>query len=210
MKKVLVVLVVVVIAVSGFIASRPDTFTVARSSTVAASPEVAYAQIADFHKWDAWSPWAHKDPSMKTTYGGAPGAVGSTYAWEGNDDVGSGKMTITEVKAPNELHIKLEFLKPFASTNTTVFTFKPNGANTDVSWTMTGNNNFVAKAFGVFMDMDKMVGGDFEKGLAGIKQVSETAAAQAAVAAKAAAAPSPDAAAAPAAGAAPVAGAKPE
>ncbi|MBX5481712.1 MAG: SRPBCC family protein [Myxococcaceae bacterium] len=180
MKKVLIAVVVLLAVLAGVIASRPNTFTVSRSGTMAAPPEIAFAQIADFHKWDAWSPWSKMDPQMKVTYEGTPGTVGSSYAWKGNDDVGSGKMTITGLTPPSEVKINLEFQEPFPSTNETVFTLKPNGANTEVTWTMSGHNSFMSKAFGLFMDMDKMIGADFEKGLAAMKTVAEAEAKKAA------------------------------
>ena len=121
------------------------------------------------------SPWAKLDPSMKKTHEGAPAGTGAIYSWSGNDQVGEGRMTLTESRPSELIRIKLEFMKPFAATNTTEFTFKPEGNQTMVTWSMFGMNNFIAKAFGLFMNMDKMVGGDFEKGLASMKSVVETA-----------------------------------
>src|SRR5205085_450764 len=135
---------------------------------IAAPPAVVQAQIADFHRWDAWSPWAKLDPAMKTTFEGTPGAVGSSYAWTGNDKVGEGRMTLTGVD-PGVVTIKLDFVKPFASTSTSTFQLVPRTSGTEVTWAMEGRNNFVAKAFTMVMDMDKMIGGDFEKGLAQMK-----------------------------------------
>lgn len=174
MKKVLIALAVVLVAVVGFIASRPSEFKVERSATMNAPADVVFAQVSDFSKWTAWAPWMKLDPQMKTTMEGTPGAVGHSWAWQGNSDVGSGKMTVTEVKAPEQLTIKLEFIEPFASTSDTHFTFKGTEGSTTVTWTMSGENDFMAKAFGLFMDMDKMIGNDFEKGLADLKTLSET------------------------------------
>ena len=127
----------------------------------------------DLHKWGAWSPWAKLDPAMKETHEGAPAGTGAIYSWAGNSEVGEGRMMITESR-PNELvRIKLEFLKPFAATNTTEFTFKPEGNQTAVTWDMTGEKNYISKAMCMFVSMDKMVGGDFEKGLVALKSVSE-------------------------------------
>src|SRR5207237_779912 len=152
-----------------------DDFRVARSAEMAAPPAVVYAQIADFHRWDAWSPWAKLDPAMKTSFQGADAAVGSSYGWTGNDKVGEGRMTIVGLQPAQKIDIKLEFMRPFASTNETTFEFAPKGAGTAVTWTMAGKNNFIGKAFSLVMNMDKMIGGDFERGLAQLKTVSESA-----------------------------------
>jgi hypothetical protein len=133
-----------------------------------------FAQVNDFHNWDGWSPWAKLDPTMKQTYEGAPAGTGAIYTWVGNKQVGEGRMTITESR-PNEfVRINLEFMRPFKATNTAEFSFKPDGQNTTVTWSMTGSKNFIFKAMGLFMSMDKMVGKDFEKGLAGMKEIVES------------------------------------
>ena len=208
-KKILIGLVVLLAVLAGVIATRPDTFAVERSTTIQASPEFAFALVNDFHHWGEWSPWDKLDASMKRTYDGASAGVGAIYTWTGNDKVGEGKMTVEESK-PNELvRIKLEFIKPFASTNSTTFTFTPAGKDTQVTWKMEGHNNFMSKAFSMFMNMDKMVGGDFERGLAAMKtaaeatakkQAEEKAAAEKAAAEKAAAEAAAAAQAAPPAG----------
>jgi hypothetical protein len=172
MKKVLIALVVIVVGFVGFVASRPDTFTVERKTTVNAPPEVAYALLNDFHHFNAWSPWAAMDPAMKSTYGGPEMGVGSSIAWVGNDKVGEGKMTIT-ASTPEKITVQLDFIKPFAATDEVVWSLKPNGANTDFTWAMNGKSNFVFKAMGVFKDMDKMVGDDFTRGLDKFKTVAE-------------------------------------
>jgi hypothetical protein len=136
---------------------------------MAAPPENAFAQVNDFHAWPAWSPW------MKKTFEGAPSGVGAVYAWVGNKQVGEGKMTIEKSTPPSLIGIKLEFIKPFAATNQATFTFTPSAGGTNVTWAMDGQNNFVGKAFSMFMDMDKMIGGDFEKGLASMKSLAESA-----------------------------------
>ncbi len=173
------------------IATRPDSFTVSRSTIVAAAPAVVYAQVSDFAAWQAWSPWAKLDPAMKTTFAGQTGQPGATYAWTGNDKVGEGRMTIVTATAPSLVDIKLEFLKPFAATNDTTFAITPSGTGSLVVWTMSGNNNFMAKGMSLFMSMDKMIGGDFERGLSQLKTVSEAEAAKAAAAVPAAASPVP-------------------
>ncbi|MFO0722610.1 MAG: SRPBCC family protein [Myxococcota bacterium] len=179
MKKVLLVLVALAVAFVGLVATRPAEFKIERSASMNAPAEVVFAQLNDFHKWEAWSPWAKLDPQMKTTYSGAAVGTGAIYEWTGNDKVGTGRMTITDVKPNQEVTIKLEFLKPFEATNTTTFALMPSGESTKVTWTMSGHNNFMAKAMHMVMDMEKMVGPDFEKGLGQMKVASEGAAAKA-------------------------------
>lgn len=179
LKKILIALVVIVIVFVLIVAMRPADFRITRSATIAAPPEVVFAQVNDLHRWDAWSPWAKLDPNIKQTHEGAAAGVGAVYSWEGNKEVGAGRMTITDSTTNELIRIKLEFLKPFAAVNTTEFTFKAadaNGQKTEIVWAMSGKNGFMSKAFCLFMDMDKMVGGDFEKGLASLKTLAETTA----------------------------------
>jgi len=164
------------------IATRPNTYRVERSITIAAPPEAVYAHIADFKKWEAWSPWGKLDPNMKTTYEGTPGTVGASYAWIGNKEVGEGKMTLTAVKPNERVDIKLQFIKPFESTAANGFQLEPSGKETKVTWFMNGEHNFMSKAMCLFMDMDSMIGKDFEKGLAAMKRVVESGPAQPAAA----------------------------
>jgi len=173
-KKILFGVVAVFALFALVTAFQPAGYRISRTASIAAPPAVAYAQVADFHQWERWSPWAKLDAAMKTTYEGQPGAVGSSYYWTGNDKVGEGRMTVTSVAPAQSVAIKLEFLRPFAATNATQFAFAPEGAGTRVTWNMDGNKGgFVGKAFGLFMDFDKLVGGDFEKGLTQLKAVSE-------------------------------------
>jgi hypothetical protein len=189
-KKILIGLVVLIGGFAAFVATRPSTFHVDRSATVKATPEVVFGQVADFHKWQDWSPWEKLDPTMKKTYSGPASGNGAAYAWAGNDKVGEGDMTITAAQPNDKITIRLEFLKPWKAVNTATFTFKPAGDGTAVTWAMDGENNFMGKAFALFMNMDQMIGGDFEKGLAGLGTVSEAEAKKKAEeAAKAAAAP---------------------
>ena len=157
------------------VAMQPSDFKVERSATMRAPAPAAFAQVNDFHNWRAWSPWEKVDPALKRQYEGPKAGTGAVYAWQGNKDVGEGRMTITESRPGELVRIKLEFFKPFAATNTAEFNFKPAGADsTAVTWTMTGQNNFLSKAICMFMDMDKMVGSMFEQGLAQMKSVVET------------------------------------
>lgn len=173
-KKILLglVAVIAVILIAG--AFQAPTYRVTRSATMAAPAGVIFAEVNDFHRWADWSPWEKLDPNMKRTFEGPPAGVGSSYGWEGNSDVGSGKMTITESKPGELIRIKLEFFKPMPGLAPTEFAFKPEGAGTNVTWTMTGEKDYISKVVCMFMNMDKMVGGDFEKGLAQLKQVAET------------------------------------
>lgn len=172
---IFVVLVLVVVVFCVVVALQPEDFKITRTATTNASPDKVFEQINDFHKWEAWSPWANLDPAMKTTYSGAASGTGSSYSWVGNDQVGEGRMTMTASHPNDNVKIDLEFIKPFAAKNLTEFTLKPEGDKTNVTWTMTGKNNFPAKAFSLIMNMDKVVGGDFEKGLAQMKTVVELA-----------------------------------
>lgn len=172
LKKILIGFGVVIVGFVGFVSTRPDTFTVQRTAKIQASPEFAFALVNDFHHWNQWSPWDAMDANMKRTFEGAAGA-GAKYGWVGNSQVGEGRMTIEESKPHELVRIKLEFIKPFEDTSTTIFEFKPEGAGSLVTWRMEGNHNFISKAMCVFMDMDAMVGKDFEKGLASMKKVAE-------------------------------------
>jgi len=176
-KKAILGIIIAVIVIIGIfclvVAMQPADFTITRSGTISASPERVFEQINDFHKWEAWSPWAKLDPAMKTTYTGPASGVGSTYSWIGNDDVGEGKMTVLESHPTDHIKIELEFIRPFAANNIIEFKLKTDGNKTDITWTMSGKNNFVSKAFNLVMNMDKLVGGDFENGLAQLKAVAE-------------------------------------
>lgn len=173
LKTILALLAVLLIVLIVAILLQPDEYRVQRTSTMNAPPAAAFAQVNDFHNWDRWSPWAKLDPNMKVTYDGPTSGAGAKYSWVGNDDVGEGRMTILESK-PNELiRIRLEFIKPFESAADTEFTFKPEGNQIVVAWSMAGKHNFMSKAMCLFMSMDKMIGPDFEKGLASLKGVVE-------------------------------------
>jgi len=174
-RKILIGIAAVVVLFILVVVTRPATFHIERSISMSAPPENAFAQVNDFHAWPGWSPWEKMDPQMKKTFDGATSGVGAMYSWAGNDKVGEGKMTIEKSQAPSLVGIKLEFFKPFAATNKTTFTFAPAPEGTKVTWAMDGENNFVGKAFSMFMDMDKMVGADFERGLASMKTLAEAA-----------------------------------
>jgi hypothetical protein len=165
LKKVLIGVAALIVVFIAVVAMQPADFKIVRTATIAAPGAVVFAQVNDFRKWEGWSPWAKLDPAMKQTFEGAESGAGAVYSWEGNNDVGAGRMTLTESRPSELVRIKLEFLKPFAAVNTTEFSFAPQGSDsTTVTWSMDGKNNFMSKAFCLFMNMDKMVGGDFEKG----------------------------------------------
>lgn len=172
---ILSVIVLAVVVFAAVVSMQPADFKISRTATINAAPEKVFEQVNDFRKWEAWSPWAKIDLAMKTTYSGPATGIGSNYTWVGNDDVGEGKMTITASQPNEHISIDLEFVKPFAAKNVSEFILKPEGDKTVVTWSMSGKNNFAAKAFRLVVDMDKMVGGDFEKGLAQLKSVVETA-----------------------------------
>ena len=171
--KILIGVAVVVAALAGYVATRPSEFSVSRSATFAAPAPLVFAQVNELKRWEGWSPWQKKDPQAKNSYAGPASGTGASMSWAGNKEVGVGRMTIAESR-PNELvRFKLEFFEPFAATNSAEFAFKQEGGRTAVTWTMRGQNNFVGKAMCLVFDMDQMVGGDFEAGLAGIKAIVE-------------------------------------
>ena len=174
-KKTLIAVAVVLVVFLIVVALRPAEYSVTRSATIAAPAETVFTQVNELKKWEAWNPWGKIDPAMKLTYTGPASGVGAAYAWVGNNEVGEGRMTITESRPPGRILFNLEFFKPMAGVSITEFTFKPAGNQTTVTWTMTGKNNYIAKAFCMFMNMDKMIGGQFEKGLVELKAVAEAA-----------------------------------
>src|SRR5215813_7728846 len=189
LRKVLLALAALIIILVGIIYTRASTFRVERTTRIDAPPDVVFALVSDFHAWDRWSPWAHLDPSMKVTYGGPPSGTGASMSWTGNDKVGEGNMRTTESKPTQTLAMRLEFIKPMASVNRTDFTFKPDGSGTKVDWVMTGPLDFMGKGMDLFVGMDRMIGPDFEKGLAAMRREAEADAKKRADAATASAVP---------------------
>jgi len=171
--KILIGGVVVLALLAAYVATRPDDFAVTRSATFVAPAPVVFTQINEIRKWEAWSPWAKKDPQAKSSYAGPAAGKDASMSWAGNKEVGEGRMTIVVSKPAELVRFKLEFFKPFTATNEAQFAFREEGGKTSVTWTMTGKNNFIGKAMCLVFDMDKMVGGDFEKGLDGIKAIVE-------------------------------------
>jgi hypothetical protein len=176
MKKTLAIiggtLAVLVAAVLVDAATKPDVFRVQRTASIKAPPEKIAAVLSDFHAWEAWSPWEKMDPAMKRSFSGAEKGKGAAYAWEGNGKVGQGRMEITDAAA-SRIAMDLDFIKPFEAHNKVVFTLAPKGDATEVNWAMQGPVPYPAKIVHVFMDMDSMVGGQFEAGLANLKTLTE-------------------------------------
>ena len=171
--KILIAVVAILVVLVIVIATRPSEFRVERSATVSAPAPVVFAQVNDFHKWEAWSPYVKRDPAMKKSFEGAPAGVGAIYTWSGNHEVGEGRTTIIESRPSELIRIKLEFVRPFAGTSTAAFTLRPEGERTAVTWSLEGRNSLPAKAMGLVMNMDRMIGDDFEKGLAQMKAIAE-------------------------------------
>jgi uncharacterized protein YndB with AHSA1/START domain len=173
-KKILLVALGAIIVLAVAIQFQPATYSVTRSTQINAPPEKVFALIQDFHRWDSWSPWAKLDPKMKTSYQGPDAGPGAIYQWSGNDQVGEGRMTLLATTPPTEARIRLEFIKPFASVAENTFRIASAPSASSVTWTMSGENDFLSKAFCLFMGgMDKAIGPDFEKGLAQMKSVAE-------------------------------------
>jgi Polyketide cyclase / dehydrase and lipid transport len=154
-------------------ATKPDTFSIQRGAVIRAPAEAIFPLIADFHQWRGWSPWEDKDPELKRSYSGPESGKGAAYAWEGNKNVGSGRMEIIETTAPSKIKIKLDFLKPFEAHNTAEFSLLPQGDATTVNWVMSGPAPFLSKMMQVVMNMDRMIGRDFEAGLANLRKLTE-------------------------------------
>ncbi len=153
---------------------QPAEFKNSRYTKIAAPPEKIFPHVNDLSQWAAWSPWENRDPQMTKTFEGPKTGKGAIYAWKGNKDVGEGHMTITECEPDRRIRIKLEFFAPFKCTNTAEFTFVSNGEETVVTWSMFGKNLFFMKVMKLFFNMDKMIGKDFEQGLAALKSVAES------------------------------------
>lgn len=173
LKLIVIAVVVLIVAVLVLAATKPDTFRVERATRIKAPPEKIFALINDFNRWVAWSPWEKLDPAIQRTHSGAASGKGAVYAWEGNNKVGQGRMEIVQSSPSSQVTIKLDFIKPFEAHNIAEFTLRPQGDATDVTWVMYGPAPFVAKIMHVFVNMDRMVGKDFERGLENLKAVAE-------------------------------------
>jgi uncharacterized protein YndB with AHSA1/START domain len=168
-----VILAIAIAVILILAATKPDTLRVVRTTSVKAPAERIFPLINDFRQWVAWSPYESRDPAMKRSYDGAERGQGAVYAWDGNKNVGAGRMEILETQAPSKIVIKLDFFKPFEGHNTAEFTMLPQGDATTVTWTMYGPAVFMSKVMQVFMNLDHMIGRDFEAGLANLKKLTE-------------------------------------
>jgi hypothetical protein len=170
---ILIAVVAIIVILLIVIAMQAADFRYARSATITAPAVVIFPHVNDFKKMDVWSPWLKFDPNVKITHQGPPSGVGAIESWEGNKNVGAGRMTVIESRPSELIRLKLEFFRPFAATNAAEFTFRPETIGTTVTWAMTGKRNFMTKAMGLVMNFDKMIGGNFEKGLAELKTIAE-------------------------------------
>ena len=173
LKTIAIAVVVIVGGCLIYAATRPDTFRVERTATIKAPPERIFPLINDFQRWGAWSPFEKKDPAMKRTLSGAPSGSGAVYEWDGNKEIGQGRMEIVESLLPSRVTLKLDFTRPFVAHNIVDFTLEPRGDSTQVTWAIHGPSPFISKVMGIVFNMDKMIGKDFEAGLAALKTVSE-------------------------------------
>lgn len=173
-KKILAVIGLLLAVFLAMAAMQPDQFNIERSTVIAAPPEVPFSAVNELRRWREWSPWEDRDPNLQREYSGPESGVGASYRWSGDESIGEGRMTITESQANERIGIELEFVRPFAATNQVTFRFEPSGAGTRVNWAMQGANTFMSKVISLLMDMDAMVGGDFENGLAKLKKMAES------------------------------------
>jgi hypothetical protein len=173
---IIIVAIVIAIAIAAVLMlalTKPNTFTVQRAISITAPADKIFPLINDFHQWVTWSPYEGKDPAMKRTYSGAESGRGAVYAWDGNNNVGSGRMEILDTAVPSKIIIKLDFFKPFEGHNTAEFTMLPQGDATNLVWVMHGPAVFISKVMQVFINLDNMIGKDFEAGLANLKRLTE-------------------------------------
>ncbi len=172
-KKILLVVVILLVGVLAYAATRPDTLHIQRTASIKAPAEKIYPLITDFRRWESWSPYEKVDPAMKKTYSGAASGKGAVYEWDGNSEVGQGRMEIVDTADPSRVTIKLDFMKPLEGHNVAVFALAPQGDTTNVTWTMDGPTPYICKLICVFVNMDTMIGKDLETGLANLKTIAE-------------------------------------
>lgn len=171
--KVAIALAVAAAGLAAVVAMQPSRFRITRSAAITAPAERLFAQVNDLRRWEAWSPWLEGDPGARTAYEGPPAGPGAVFTWSGNRNVGEGRMTITESRPDEIVRLRLDFMRPMSSTSTAEFTFSPDGNQTLVTWRMSGDKNFLAKAVHMAIDMDKMIGARFDEGLAQMKAIAE-------------------------------------
>jgi hypothetical protein len=175
LKKILIAVAAIVFGLIGLVAMQPDDFRIERTASINAPASNVFAQVNDFHKWEAWSPWAKLDPKAKVAFEGPPSGTGTAMSWSGNSEVGEGKMTLTESRPDELVKIKVDFVKPFEGTSTSQFAFKPDGDQTAVTWTMEGHHNFIAKAMCLVLNGKKMMADTMDEGLANMSRAVKTA-----------------------------------
>ena len=173
LKFILIAIPTIIVVFLIIVAMQSSSYRVARSLVIAAPPDVLFPYMNDLKLWEVWNPWGKADPNMKLTYGGPASGVGANYSWAGNKEVGEGRAMITESRPSESVKYKMEFFKPMSGTSEMEFAFKPQGNQTDVTVIVTGDKNFMAKAFCLFMSMDKMIGGKFENALTELKTIAE-------------------------------------
>lgn len=178
LKRILLAALAIVLVFCAYVAMLPSTFRIERSAIFVAPASAAFAEVNDFHNWQQWSPWAKLDPNAKATFEGPASGEGAVFRWDGNDEVGKGSMTILESRPDKYIDMGIDFVEPWEGSNTTDFTFKPDGPRTIVTWAMSGERGFFEKAICVFMNPEKMIGGAFEEGLASLKTIVEAKSAQ--------------------------------
>lgn len=173
LKRILIALVVLIAAFAAIVAMQPTEFKVERTATINASAADVFTHVNDLHKWDAWSPWAKLDPNAKFGFEGPAAGQGAVFTWSGNDTIGEGRMTVAESRPNEQVKLDVEFVKPFEGKSESEFTFKPEGSQTAVTWVMTAQHGFIAKAMCLIFNGRKMMAGEMDKGLAQLKAVSE-------------------------------------
>lgn len=173
LKKIVLGIVVILVVFLTYVAFQPSDYRITREIKIHAPAETVFAQVNDLHKFNVWNPWAKVDPAAKMTFEGPLSGVGAISSWDGNHEVGAGRMTILESKPNTLIRMKLEYLKPFEGTSEAEFAFKSENGQTVVSWSNSGKSSFIPRLICTFMNMDKMMGGMFEKGLLQLKAVSE-------------------------------------
>ena len=172
-KKILIVIAVLIAAVLIYAATKPDTFRVERSASIKAPPEEIFPYVNDLHNHGAWSPWEKKDPAMKRTHSGAASGKGAIYEWDGNNEIGQGRMEITESIPHSKVVFAMHFIKPFEAYNIAEIVLEPQGDSTTVTWAIYGPQPYISKLFSLVCSMDKMIGKEFESGLANLKVLTE-------------------------------------
>lgn len=173
LKTIAIIIAILIAAILGFAATRPDSFRIERSTSINAPPEKIFPLINDFHQWEAWSPWEKIDPQVERIYSGAANGKGAVYEWRGNKDVGHGRMEIIESSPPSKLALKIDFITPFEAHNSVDFTLVAQGATTTVTQAMYGPSPYISRLMGLFFSMEKMVGQKYEEGLSSLKAIAE-------------------------------------